>query len=1321
MISNGAQAYHSLTELKAKHSRLLKSYGQFDQREAAAPPRLPPELLAQMREFIRRGRATGAILDNLDDRWDSQGMLDYWATVLYQAGDAKDRETGRVALAEFDPELAPTLAESQCPYQGLSAFQEAKQQYFFGRDFLVQNLLELLSHQRLLAVIGPSGSGKSSLALAGLLPALKQGKLTDSQTWRYFDALIPGADPLVSLARRVKPANEPAIAWQAQHVALFEQDPAHLRRLLEAQTSAPAVLVVDQFEELFTLANDQEAVRAFCANLLRLAEGGPHTVILTLRSEFEPHVARLGDFYAAFQLGRFQVTPLSASQLREAIEEPAKLVGLKFEAGLVEALVNEILGEPAGLPLLQFTLLELWRRREKNRVTWQAYKTLGGAREALTHVADRFYENLIPQEQEIVRRALTRLGWTDGGVEVLRNRVAREVLHKVGGTPDGTDRVLEKLVNARLLSLTKDELAPTDKVSPNDQFEVAHEALIRNWRRLVRWLEEERETMRQRLRLRAQADQWRAHDKDPGGLLGGSLLAEALRYHDLDKLEEEFVQASQAAAEAAERASQEAQQREAEVRERELTQARELAEAERYRAEEQRRANRYLRRAALAMLALFLLATGMAAYALQQQNIAREQSQKAVEQSGLANEASHRAAEIAQENERLATEARKVAERRADEAKFQQMREEQLRIKAEAAQAGAVKEKQEAEKAEREANEQRKTAENLAGKLQVALEEAKRNEQFANEQAKLAQTRKEEVEAALDKLAKEKQATDAAYQARMSAEEQANKINNQKLRELERAALVDRAATSFSPDGKTLLTITADDKARLWDARSGQLLATLAGGSSGVTSAAFEPSGKYVATAEEDGAVWLWETPSGRAVRSFKGKGPIAALKLAFSPDGRRLGVAGNNGESLIYEVNSGKVLTSLAAGQQPVIDLSFSYDGQSIATTNADQRTTLWKTAPDGRLARSELSDAACRPAIIEMANLSLTSDLHLSLVVETRCLGGAEESETHALSPKLSREQVDVLTKKVSPAAKQIVEGARDVAPKALPKVATIDLDDKSPVKTDEASSPQINTPTNPLPSKRTRASVGIGVEKQLKLVLDIYQRQPQGAWVMLSHVSHDNYASTEAAAIVEQLARQGLSDKQVETLSNTAYRLGKELDATPKTNAQEYQRQALSLGQKLQREVFTVLGLLASYDAVGGICRPARLEISLGNDLRLLLGFETRCQTGVGAGPGKTSRLVFDTYRRLSSGELKQISHLSYSDYDDDQDTAQIERLARQGPSDKQVEALSDIAYRLGKILDAAQVTSDEENKRQTALLIPQLQRDVFAILDVNRKRQ
>ena len=599
MASNGKLAYSSLAELKATHSSLLKRYGEFDNPESLGTQPQPPDLMAQVQEFIQRGRATGAMLDNLDDRWDSQGLLDYWATVLYQAGDPEIKAHGRTSLEEFDPALAPELTEDKCPYLGLDAFQESNQQYFFGRDFLVKNLLELLRQQHLLIVIGPSGSGKSSLVLAGLLPALKQGQLPGSQTWRYFEPLIPGADPLISLARRVKPVAENA-AWTARQVELFKQDPTQLRRLLEAQSSAPTVLIVDQFEELFTLTNDLSAARAFCDNLLHLVTDTPHIVILTVRSEFEAQVARLGDFFAPFQAGRFQVTPLSASQLREAIEKPADLAGLKFEAGLVDALVNDILGEPAGLPLLQFTLLELWRR-QKNRVTWQSYKDLGGVREALTHEADRFYAKLLPQEQSVVRRVLTRLGWTDGGVEVLRNRVTRDVLHKAGGSPDSTDRVLGKLVKARLLRLTKDELAASGQTSLNDQFEVAHEALIRNWRSLVRWLEEERETMRQRLRLRAAAEQWRTHDKDPGGLLGGSLLAEALNYHDLDKLEEEFVQTSQAAAEAAEREAKAAQQREAEARQRELEQARELAEAERQRAEEQRRANRRLRWAVAAL------------------------------------------------------------------------------------------------------------------------------------------------------------------------------------------------------------------------------------------------------------------------------------------------------------------------------------------------------------------------------------------------------------------------------------------------------------------------------------------------------------------------------------------------------------------------------------------------------------------------------------------------------------------------------------------------------------------------------------------------
>ncbi len=158
--------------------------------------------------------------------------------------------------------------------------------------------------------------------------------------------------------------------------------------------------MVDQFEEVFTLCDDATNRQAFIADMLALASAPepPHHVILTMRSDFENLVARLPELQPVFERGRVQVTPLSAAELREVIEAPAAQIGLKFEQGVVELLLQDILGEPAGLPLLQFTLLKLWEQRERNRITRAAYDRVGGGRLALARSADAFYQSLIPEE-----------------------------------------------------------------------------------------------------------------------------------------------------------------------------------------------------------------------------------------------------------------------------------------------------------------------------------------------------------------------------------------------------------------------------------------------------------------------------------------------------------------------------------------------------------------------------------------------------------------------------------------------------------------------------------------------------------------------------------------------------------------------------------------------------------------------------------------------------------------------------------------------------------------------------------------------------------
>lgn len=534
--------FPSLAALRAVHSKLLDAHRTQADSDA---------FWQEVANFLHRGRRSGALMDREEDRWTAQSLLDYWIATAYSIG----RAMSDAALVDFDPSLAPTLPDEQCPYVGLAAFHEGREKYFFGRERLLSTLVAKVAAARLVAVVGPSGSGKSSLVLAGLLPLLKQGALAGegalpgSATWRYLPRLVPGSEPLANLAAILQPAKgSPALDLTLAAQVVFAPDGLrrtadYLANLLNAMSPQPVVLLVDQFEELFTLCSDEGARTAFINNLLTLIEApGPrHTVILTMRTDFESFVARVPRLLALFEAALVRVTPLNAAELRAVIEKPAELVGLKFEEGVIDALVQDVLGEPAALPLLQFTLLKLWEARDRNRITWETYKRLGGGRLALARSADHLYDSLIPEDQVTARRILLRLVRPGEGLEVTSNRVRQRVLYQTGEANDRVERVLHKLVAADLVRLTTGE-RPEDT-----QVEVAHEALVRNWPRLVGWLEDERARLRERLRVTDAAEQWLKLGRDPGALLRGALLEEALRYTDLNELEQQYIQASQAA------------------------------------------------------------------------------------------------------------------------------------------------------------------------------------------------------------------------------------------------------------------------------------------------------------------------------------------------------------------------------------------------------------------------------------------------------------------------------------------------------------------------------------------------------------------------------------------------------------------------------------------------------------------------------------------------------------------------------------------------------------------------------------------------------
>jgi tetratricopeptide (TPR) repeat protein/energy-coupling factor transporter ATP-binding protein EcfA2 len=567
-VAGVEEPFPSVTAIRLAHSELLRRHAA-----TAGSSTLSP---VEIDEFVLRARATGALLDNDDDRWVVQGLLDYWVTALLRAGHTIDDAT----LDEFDPESAPYIPEEECPFVGLDAFQESDASKFFGRNRLVADTVALVERTQMVAVFGQSGSGKSSLLRSGVVPALKGGIVPGSDRWQYMTPIVPGSDPLAALARCVDP--RPAPGSGATLAARFLEDAGVLCEALSGDNQ-PAVLVVDQFEELFTLTDDKRHRQAFVSELLALTDAPTprHVVLISMRSDYETFVAQIPDLHKRLEGRTLRITPMDATELREAIEGPAAAVGLRFESGVVDALLNDTLGEPAALPLLQFTLWKLWNNRVRNRVTWDAYKKLGGGRLALARSADAFYDALIPQNQTTARRILLRMVRPGDGLEVTSSRVRRSALFERSDDPERVRYILKQLIEQRLIRLSPGE------TSDDDQVEVAHEALVRNWPLLVEWLEHERQAIATRRRLEGKASDWQRLGGGVGGLLDEAQLYEAERWIQSPAAEKLGYDAAVTSLVRASREALDMVRAEADAsRLREVEHAKQLAMVERQRADE---------------------------------------------------------------------------------------------------------------------------------------------------------------------------------------------------------------------------------------------------------------------------------------------------------------------------------------------------------------------------------------------------------------------------------------------------------------------------------------------------------------------------------------------------------------------------------------------------------------------------------------------------------------------------------------------------------------------------------------------------------------
>ncbi|MEM6614620.1 MAG: caspase family protein, partial [Cyanobacteria bacterium P01_C01_bin.72] len=492
---------------------------------------------------------TKVLLDGLDPSRRPQQWITNYSLIEYINQNLR-QENQRPVFTNFGStinltrtfDILDTVAkgiDSQdiCPYKGLEYFDCNKRdpEYFYGREKLTDKLLDRIRQNNFLAILGASGSGKSSVLRAGLLHQLQLGrKLAGSSNWQ-IKIMLPGEHPLQNLALAWLQPNLSSVARakQLQDIkSLLKQGSAGLTALVEADTVQQIILVIDQFEEAFTLCQDTAERENFFQCLLEtLAQtDGKLRLVLAMRIDFfgkcfEREYSDLGNKIQAKD-NFIAIPPMKPEELAQAINKPAKKVNLAIESGLTETILRDIKNSPASLPLLQDTLTELWKRREDNQLKLSAYSQMGGIGGTLNQRATEVYRRLNPEEQNAAKHIFLSLTTLGEGTEDTRRRVIKQDLITAKHSSDLIDTTIQKLADAKLI-VTRDKVEPNLEIGKQVEIDVAHETLIRNWLLLRQWLEECRDQLRQKRKIENAAHEWQALGKKTDDLLSKKRLKEA--------------------------------------------------------------------------------------------------------------------------------------------------------------------------------------------------------------------------------------------------------------------------------------------------------------------------------------------------------------------------------------------------------------------------------------------------------------------------------------------------------------------------------------------------------------------------------------------------------------------------------------------------------------------------------------------------------------------------------------------------------------------------------------------------------------------------
>ncbi|WP_460204657.1 nSTAND1 domain-containing NTPase [Scytonema sp. NUACC21] len=796
----------------------------------------------------------------------------------------------------------------ECPYRGLFAFREEDAPFFFGREAFSEILVEAVHTKPLVAAIGPSGSGKSSVVFAGLIPRLRE-----EGNWLVI-SFRPGSKPFHSLAAALISQQEPQMSpsdqleeiTQLANYLRCEDNGLRfvLQSVIKKNIGKRLLLVADQFEELYTLCQDTQKRQVFLDRLLEATNLVNFTFLLTLRADFLAQSLSYRPFADALQYRDLKLGPMNREELQAAVEKPAGLFGVTLESGLTERIIEAVTASAGDLPLLEFALQELWAKQQDAQLLHAAYNSIGGVKTAVAGYAELAYARLNESEKEQARQIFLQLVRLGEGTEDTRRLATRA---EIG---ENNWNLVTRLASDRLVVTGRDEATGKETV------EIVHEALIREWDRLRQWIELDRDFRTWQQGLRSAIQQWHMNGWDDGGLLRGKPLADAeewlqKRPNELT-LERSFIEASLA------------------LRHRERTQ--------------RDRLRRGMTLGLAGSLVVALLFAGAAGFAWWQTNIsetnakikAASASSRAIFASNLQLEGLTASLEAAKQLRVLEQSGNAEPDTKIEVVTALQQilygtRELNHHTKHSAAVWGVAFSPDGQMLASASAD---KTV-NIwwrDGTLITTLPEHKADVysvSFSPDGQIIAS-------ASLDKTVKLWRVGDGSLIATLNGH------------------TAGVRSVTFSPDSQTIVSASFDKTIKLWKVSNGSLINTLTGHQDRVMSVSFSRDGQIIASASSDKTVKLWnakDAGSGLETRPYKTlTGHNAEVRsVAFSPDGQTIASVGDDKTLKLWQLDGTLSNTIFTGCLDRVTSVGFSPEGQTIASTCWDGSVKLWRR--DGSL----------------------------------------------------------------------------------------------------------------------------------------------------------------------------------------------------------------------------------------------------------------------------------------------------------------------------------------------------------------------------------